>query len=286
MSVASFIPEVWAAELLSSLKKSLVFAAPGVVNRDYEGEISQAGDTVHINSVGRPTIFDYVPGSTKIVPERLTTAQRTLLIDQSKAFAFSVDDVDARQATGDVIPEGMVEAAFALRDVADQFVELKIRTGVQSANVLADVTSGDQKVVYQALVDLGTVLDENNVPTEGRFAIVPPWVHGLLQLDERFVSFGTAQNRETLENGMIGAAAGFVVRKSNNVPNTSGDLYPIHAGHPSATSYADQIVDTEAYRPQDEFSDAVKGLHVYGTKVIRPDALASVELDRVGITPT
>lgn len=283
MSVASFIPEVWAAELLSSLKKSLVFASEGVVNRNYEGDIAQAGDTVHINSVSRPTIIDYVPGVTKIVPERLTTAQRALLIDQSKAFSFSVDDVDSRQAAGDVIPEGMIEAAFALRDVADQFVELKIRTGVQGSNVLADVTgaSADPTLVYRALVDLGTVLDENDVPTEGRWAVVPPWVHGLLQLDERFVSFGTGPNREALENGMIGAAAGFTIHKSNNIPNTTGDLYPVHAGHPMATSYADQIVETEAYRPQDEFSDAVKGLHVYGSKVVRPYALASVEIDRV-----
>lgn len=281
MSVATFIPEVWVAELLMSLKKSLVFGAPGVVNRDYEGDISQAGDTVHINSVSRPTVGDYEPGVTKITPERLTTAQRTLVVDQSKFFAFSVDDVDARQAAGDLIPAGMAEAAYALRDVTDQFLELKIRTGVQASNVLPDITGAIlSEVIYNTLVDLSVLLDEADVPAEGRWAIVPAWQHGHLLKDERFVSFGTGQNRETLENGIVGAAAGFVIHKSNNIPNTTGDLYPMHVGHAMATTFAEQINKTEAYRPQDEFSDAIKGLHLYGAKVIRPQALATVEIER------
>lgn len=284
MSVASFIPEIWAAELLVSLKKALVIAAPGVVNRDYEGEIAQAGDTVHINSVSRPTVGDYVPGSTTITPERLTTAQRTLVVDQSKYFAFSVDDVDARQAAGDLIPAGMTEAAYALRDVADQFVELKLRTGVQASNVLTDVTSGTAATVYNTLVNLGVKLDENDVPAEGRYALVTAWQHGLLLQDDRFVSFGTDSNRDTLENGVVGTAAGFVIRKSNNIPVTTGpDLSPMYAGHPMATTFAEQINKTEAYRPQDEFSDAIKGLHLYGSKVIRPQAIAMVEMDRSGL---
>src|SRR5690349_13358556 len=98
MAITRFRPEIWSAELLVALRKSLVFAQPGVVNRDYEGEISAAGDTVRITSISDPTIGTYTPNSTSITPEELTDAQRTLVIDQAKYFAFYVDDIDARQA--------------------------------------------------------------------------------------------------------------------------------------------------------------------------------------------
>ena len=97
MALDTFIPEVWTQELLSALEKATVIAAPGVVNRDYEGEIAQAGDTVHINSIGDPTVATYTRGSTTITPEQLTTAQQSLVVDQAKYFAFLVDDIDARQ---------------------------------------------------------------------------------------------------------------------------------------------------------------------------------------------
>src|SRR5258708_1971108 len=120
MSVDTFKPEVWSAVLLASLKKALVYG--GVVNSDYEGEINEYGDTVTVNSVSRPTIRTYVPNSTTVTPDQLTTAARKLIIDQAKYFAFSVDDVDQRQARGDLIPAALSESAYGLADVADQFV--------------------------------------------------------------------------------------------------------------------------------------------------------------------
>src|SRR4051812_38369086 len=107
MSVDTFKPEVWAASLLVALRKSLVYGM--VVNRNYEGEIAEYGDTVTINSVSRPAISTYVPNSTTIVPEALTTAERKLLVDQAKYFAFEVDDVDQRQTRGDLIPAALSE---------------------------------------------------------------------------------------------------------------------------------------------------------------------------------
>lgn len=278
-SIASFVPEVWSRKLLSSLKKSLVYGAPGVVNRDYEGEISEAGDTVHINSISRPTVATYTPGSTSIVPEQLTTAQRSLVVDQAKYFAFEVDDVDARQAAGNVIPEAMQEAAYALRDVADQYIEGIMRAGVVSANALGAVAlaEADPTAVYDdMLVPLGVLLDEANVPTEGRWAIIPPWVHGRMQRDDRFIDASkSAKPDQAMGNGFIGEAAGFRLFKSNNAVLVTGDDYSVVAGHPMAVSYAEQINKTEAYRPEDSFSDAVKGLHLYGAKVVRPYAIAT-----------
>lgn len=277
-SVATFIPEFWARALLSSLKKAHVFAAPGVVNRNYEGEISEAGDTVRINSVGRPTISTYTPNSTTITPEKLTTAQRSLVIDQAKYFAFEIDDVDRRQVQGDVMAEGMDEAAYALSDVADLYVESIIRSGVQAANALGTIslaTSTPEDVYDDLLIPLKVVLDEADVPMEGRYCIIPPWVHGRLLRDDRFVHADKSGNAGTLRNGVAGDAAGFSIRVSNNSVNTTGDDWSVAAGHPMGVSYAEQINKTEAYRPESSFADAVKGLHLYGAKVVRPNCIAT-----------
>lgn len=283
MSTASFIPEVWSRTLLSALRKSHVYGM--LVNRDYEGEISQAGDTVHINSVGDPTVDDYIPNVTTVTPEEITTAKQSLLVDQAKFFAFKVDDVDARQNAGNVLPEAMRNAGFRLRDTLDAFLELLIRTGTTADNDLGTLNAAlatPTDLYDEVLVPLSVALDEADVPDEGRWAVVPPWGHGLLLRDERFVSFGTGQNAETLRNGMIGAAAGFTIHKSNQNPNHTGDLYPVNAGHSTGVSLAEQIPSntTEAYRPEAGFSDAVKGLHVYGAKVTRPDAIATMDIER------
>lgn len=273
MSIDSFVPEVWSKSLLSSLKKSLVIAAPGVVNRDYEGEISDQGDTVRINSISRPTVASYVKGTTSITPEQLTTAQRSLVVDQAKYFAFEVDDVDARQAAGNVIPEAMAEAAYALADVADKYVEGLLRAG--AANSLSTVQIDGAADAYDLLlIPLKVELDEANVPTQGRYCLIPPWIHGRLLGDSRFIDMSASGMGDALSNGIVGRAAGFELRVSNNLPLITGDDYSVIAGHPSACSYAEQINKTEAYRPEDSFSDAVKGLHLYGAKVVRPDALA------------
>ncbi len=277
-SVDSFIPEFWARTLLSSLKTSHVFAAPGVVNRNYEGEISEAGDTVRINSVGRPTISTYTPNGTTITAEKLTTAQRSLVIDQAKYFAFEIDDVDRRQIQGDVMAEGMDEAAFALSDVADLYVESIIRSGVQAANALGTIslaTATPEDVYDDLLIPLKVVLDEADVPMEGRYCIIPPWVHGRLLRDDRFVNADKSANAGTLRNGVAGDAAGFSIRVSNNSVNTTGDDWSVAAGHPMGVSYAEQINKTEAYRPESSFADAVKGLHLYGGKVVRPNCIAT-----------
>jgi N4-gp56 family major capsid protein len=276
MSIQRFKPEIWSARLLVALRKTLIYAGPQIVNRDYEGEISAAGDTVRITSIGRPTISNYVPGVTSINPEQLTDAQRTLVIDQSKYFAFEVDDVDARQARGNVLPQAADESAYGLADVIDQYVA-SFYTGASVANQLGTVavTTGD--IAYNTLVDLSVKLDEANVPTEGRYVVIPPWYHGLLRKNTNFINAEkAADGGAALRNGQIGEAAGFAVLKSNNTPLVTGDDYAVTAGTNAAISFGEQINKTEAYRPQDSFSDAIKGLALYGAKLVRPDNLATV----------
>lgn len=277
MAITRFRPEIWSANLLVALRKALVFAGPGIVNRDYEGDIAEAGDTVRITSISDPTIGTYVPNSTTITPEELTDAQRTLVVDQAKYFAFKVDDVDARQARGNVIPEAISRAAYKLADVVDQYVA-GLYTGVVSANALGTVavTSGTPTDAYdKVLVPLKVKLDEANVPTADRYVVVPPWFHGRLLLDGRFIKLNESGTEEGLRNGMVGRAAGFDILVSNNCINVTGDDYIVQAGSPMAISFAEQINKTEAYRPEGGFSDAVKGLALYGSKLVRPDCIAT-----------
>lgn len=277
MAITNFVPEVWAAELLVALEKSLVYAGPGVVNRDYEGDISQFGDTVHVTNLTDPTIGTYT-AHTDITVEDVDDGTAALLINQSKYFAFEVDDIEARQARGNVLTEQTRKAAYKLRDVADQYVAAQMAANVDAGNIVAEATytSAD---AYDLLVDLGVILDDDNVPSEGRFVIVTPAFHGLLLKDSRFVAAGDAAGSTTRANGMVGEAAGFSIRKSNNVPNGpgAGAGKLIIAGSDIATSYAEQIVSVEGTRMEKRFADMVKGLHLYGAKVFRPTALAAAD---------
>jgi hypothetical protein len=268
------VPEIYSALILTSLKKNLVYAQPTVVSREYEGEIRGQGDTVRIRSLSRPTIGTYTKGSTTITPEQLTDAERALYIDQSKYFAFELDDIDAAQSAGGELTTALTEATYGLRDVADQFVA-SLYTGAQSANQLGTISVTTAAGAYTVLRKLRTALNKANVPMEGRYAIVPAFFEGLLLEDDRFVRVDASGSSEGLRNGIIGRALGFDVLMSNNAPNPTGDDYVVQAGHPSAIAYAEQIVKVEAYRPDDSFSDALKGLHVYGAKLVRPDAIAT-----------
>ena len=272
-----FIPTVWAARLLMALEKSLVYGQADVSNRDYEGEIREAGNTVKIASIGDVTIGDYVKDTDITDPESLTDTDQTLLIDQAKYFNFYVDSVDRAQQNANVLDEAMRRSAWSLREKADAFLATTMDTAVPAGNKIGSVTTPKVPTkddAYEYLVDLGVLLDEANVPLEDRFVVVPAWFHGLLLKDERFVKAGTMRSDRALANGEVGEGAGFRILKSNNVPNASATKYKIIAGHRVATAYVEQVVDLQTYQPEKRFGDAVKGLHVYGAKVVRPTALA------------
>ncbi|MCP9496089.1 MAG: hypothetical protein MSG64_16700 [Pyrinomonadaceae bacterium MAG19_C2-C3] len=282
MSVATVIPSVWAAALLASLKKAHVYAQEGVVNRDYEGEIAQAGDSVRINSIGSITTFDVTRNTDIPDPETLTAEQQTLLIDQSKGFNFQVDDADKVQARPNLMEAAMEEAGFALRDAADLSIA-GLYTGVAAGNTIGTDLSPivpTAETAYEYLVDLDVKLSEANVPSAGRWVVVPAWFHGLLRKDKRFVEAGTAAGDMVRVNGEIGMAGNFRVLMSNNVPNATGTKYKIMAGHRIAITYAEQIASIEAYRMEKRFADALKGLHLYGRKLIRPTAIAVLTANR------
>lgn len=272
--IDTFIPELWSARLLYALEKSHI--ATAFVNKDYEGEIKQKGDTVHINTIGAITVNNYTIG-TPITVQTLSTTDQTLVIDQQKYFAFALDDIDNKQAAGPVIDKAMGRAAYALADTSDQFLFGKMVTGAKAANVIgtdASPISLTAANIYDYIVDLGTALDGENVPTQGRKVAVNPAAYALLLKDTtHWAPLKGSNDNGTFVNGLVGEMAGFEVYKTNNLV-TSQTSFAIVASVPEATTYAEQIVKTEKYRPEDSFSDAVKGLHVYGAKVIRPEAVA------------
>jgi len=284
MALENFIPTIWSARLLQNLQNALVYGQTGVINRDYEGEIREAGNTVKIQAIAAVSVGTYTKNSNMSAPETLTDATLSLLIDQAKYFNFQIDDVDKAQQKPKVMTEAMREAAYALANTADAYIA-SLYTGIDSGNAIGTTASpktdlGTEGAPYNYLVDLGTLLDEDNVPSTGRWVVVPPWFHGLLLKDPKFVATGGTGAEATLRNGMVGEAAGFTILKSNNVPNTTSTKYRIIAGHPMAWSYAEQVNSVEAYRPELRFADAVKGLHLYGAKIVRSTALAVLVANR------
>ncbi|WP_410652114.1 hypothetical protein [Amycolatopsis sp. cmx-4-54] len=277
MAVTKFIPQIWSAQFLKYLEKALVYGQDGIVNRDHEGEIKNQGDTVKVHDIGEITVSDYTRNTDINPPETLTDVERLLVIDQAKYFNFQIDDVDAAQVNPKLMGRAMERSAYTMREVIDRYIAA-MYVQVAAGNTIGDDTTpivlSTPDMAYELLVDLGTKLDEANIPSVQRSAIIPPWFHGLIQKDDRFVKAGTTRTDEVLRNGEVGEAAGFRLLKSNNVPNTAGARYKIQASTPWARSFAMQITETKAYEPERRFAEAVKGLNVYGAKVLEPKAMA------------
>jgi N4-gp56 family major capsid protein len=267
MAITNMLPQIWSARILAKLEKNLVFAQPGVVNRDYEGDIRADGDRVHIHSFNDLTVSSYTKNSTTITYENLTDSRVTLLIDQSKYFAFSVDDIDTAQMRPELIDAAADRAAYQLAEVADRYVA-SLYSGASTSNPDNTIETSQFTTtnVYDKFVDLSVAMDADNLPSGGRYAVIPPWVAGLLQKNATFLN----AKSDPVLNGEVGQVAGIRLLKSNNVPTTGTSPVVSHmmAGHPSALAYAEQIVNLEALRLEGSFADAVRGLHLYGAKVL------------------
>lgn len=276
MGLENFIPEMWSASLLVQLRKAHVFS--GLVNRDYEGEIRNAGDTVRISEIDAVTIGDYTKNST-VSWQSMSSAQKSLLIDQSKYFAVKLDDVDATQANVRLMDAIMAEAAYKIADTVDASIAaLYTEAGntvtglaVTAANVILNVSNMQLK------------LDEDNVPTNGRFLIIPPWYNQLLVLAATGAVSATAttklMNDGSILNGYVGQFMGFNILMSNNV-NNDATTWNIMAFNRSAITHAAQIAKVESTRIEAGFQEGVKGLYLYGSKVVRPDALVTCAITK------
>lgn len=282
MAVNNFIPAIWSARILSNLQKAQVFA--GLCNTDYAGEIAQQGDTVKIGGIGAISTASYTKNSTSLSWSTLSDATQSLEINQAKYFAFKVDDVDRIQTNVNLVDEAMREAAYAMADVIDSYIA-GLYGDAAAANKLGS-DGGSAKTIgygsgevdpYKTLVNMGVLLSKQNVPQTGRWAVVPPWFSGMLRKSSSFVANPAGVTGQSMVNGFVTRVAGFDLYESNNVTNDaqSTPTWRCMFGVQQAVSLAVQKAPTmEAIRLQDSFSDGVRGLLLYGAKVVRPAALA------------
>lgn len=270
----SFRPEIWAAELLVSLRQSYVYASDVVVNRDYEGQIANEGDTVHINSIDRPTIRDYTEHGT-ITWEQLSDTDRSLVIDQADYFAFKVDDIEKRQAVSGFVAAAAEEASVGMVEETDDYIADTMVAAVNgtSSDLGAKTVDISDASGWAFLVSMRSRLNTQNVPRAGRWMVIPDALTAAIIQDARFVDASAAGSDATLREGEIGRAAGFTILESNNVPEPTSGIYHVLAGHRMATTFAEQINQVETIRLENQFGDGVRGLHLYGAKVTRPEAL-------------
>ena len=276
MSIKNFIPTIWSTKILQHMRDNLVYA--GLVNRDYEGEITRRGSSVEVSMPGEVTIKDMpsrTHGDTKAIreidaPEGMEVQKVTLLIDQEKYFNFGVDDVDKVQMNLDLMNSYTESASYGFQSTIEKHVaeimakEAKLVLGSDEHPVA--LTSEN---IYKELIKMKVGLDKANVPPVGRFVVLPPEAEGLLLEDNKFVYVGTSSSEDSLKNGKVFRACGFDIAISNNVP-VEGNKYKIIATYKGSTTFAQQLLETKAYSPEKGFGDALKGLVVFGAKVVRP----------------
>lgn len=268
MSYNNFIPTIWNEAINRELERSHVFVAD--TNRQYEGDVSKAGDTVRILGIGKPTISTHITKNGSITlsdPEVVEDSSVSLLIDHVAYFNYMVDDIDKRQAVGGIMDALSKETSEALaqeEDVAvaglaaatDAVMKDASHTQITTSNVLTYIDAGLEK------------LYENDVTPQTEITMtVPPWFYMILK--QAYMHLDT-DNSQMLENGRVGKYGNVIVRMSNNVAtNGAGDSL-IQLKTKRAIAYAKPMTHTEPYRPEKKFSDAVKGFILFGTRIVRP----------------
>lgn len=271
MAIRSFIPDIWSETLYKALEKEYI--AVKNCSRDYEGDIKNMGDSVKIVGVSPVSIINYTKNVDMTPPEELTDNVRTLSVTQAKAFNFVVDDIDIAQAMPSLMQEAMRVAASALSDVADRYV-YSLYSEIASGNVLTQAALGEDNVI-DFLLSARQRLMEKNVPgNEDIILEVSPAVASVITKAQLV---NATNNTEALDKGCIGKFLGFKIYVSNNVAVVD-NAYKCFARTKRAIAFAEQINEVEAYRPEKRFADAVKGLHLYGAKVIYPEELLLLDV--------
>ena len=292
-----FLPSIYSRKVLNFFRKSSVVEA--ITNTDYAGEISAFGDSVKIIKEPVISVSDYTRNS-DTTETRLTDQELTLVVDSAKAFKFIVDDIETNMSHVNFKEVASSSAAYALRDSYDAAVIATMFSGVSSsspdhvlgADNATDLAAGtfdgtgnldigfgsSEHDPIDVLARMARLLDEQNVPEEGRWFVAGPDFYEVLgQASSKLLSVDFNAGQGSIRNGLVssGKLRGFEMYKSNNIAATSNAAGKCLGGHISSTATAQTIVSTETLRDPTSFGDIVRGLHVYGAKVLRPEALVS-----------
>ena len=289
MAINNFIPTIWSETLYRELDTRYI--AVKHCNRDFEGDIKEKGDKVKINGLGAVTIGDYTKNTNMSGPETLSDSTRLLEITKQKYFNFQIDDIDKVQQTPKVMQEAMRTASKGLANAADQYV---FGMYGASGNTIAldgssntmfksdnnNVVSAEQLTSATATTKLFAIqqkLQENDVMFDEEdeiFLEISPAIWATIAPD--IIGKKTNNDRIT-DRGFVADYLGFKIFVSNNiakvtetVSGASKSVFKCYARTRRAVSYAEQLNEVEAYRPELRFADAVKGLHLYGAKLIYP----------------
>jgi hypothetical protein len=275
----NFIRTVWAAKIEESLRKALV--AGSVANTQYEGQMVNMGDKVRILQVSDPTITAFTRAST-ITPEDLDDAALELIADQAYSFAFKVQDVDANQAKPALMTAQTDKAAYGFADKADSTL-LGLYAGAGLTSYSTGTTNWDVTSlnVEDVILAASEKADGANWQLPGRFMIVPPWFKTKLIL----AGLTTKTSNDAMyQNGLIDKVLGWDILMSNNVsigtPSTGANTRILCGLRGETFGFAGVINTIEAYRPEAGFTDAIKGLYVFGAKIIRPDKALCIYTDK------
>lgn len=265
----NFVPEIWSKKLQAKFYKTTVFGE--IANTDWEGEIKGGGSKVYIRVRPTITVGDYTVNGT-ISYQDLQDDKIELLIDKAKYYAFKVDDVDKAQSDIRIINECTSDASEQMAITVDAQVLGNVYADATTAMTSQQVTKVN---VLDWIVDMGTELDELNIPTEGRWLVIPPWIAGMIKKSDLKDASITGDGTSIMRNGRLGMIDRFTLYVSNNLTGSDTVGVPRHciAGTKHAIAFASQYVKTETLRLQNTFGDAIRGMKVYGFKVVKGDAL-------------
>ena len=270
MAITNFISTVWSENLLKQLDKKYI----GVLhcNRDFEGDIKSQGSIVKICGVGGVTVSDYTKNTDMNAPDTLSDEVCTLRINQAKYFNFQIDDVDRAQSNPRLMDEAMKVAAAALANAADAYVY----SLYEDAYVEVSDDAVTAESIVNHIIDLKTRMMKANVMDSDEIVIeVSPEIAALILKAK--IDLGT-DNGAALESGVLGKIAGCKVYVSSNVCVDEDDYHKCLMRTKRAVAFAEQISEVEAYRPEKRFADAVKGLHLYGAKIVYPEEFMVLNL--------
>lgn len=287
---AGFIPEIWSGKLVEKLYASTCFGE--IANTDYSGEIKNQGDTVQIRTVPSITIRDYEIGG-GLTYEKPTSDKVELQIDKAKYFAFEVNDIDRYQADIKLMDEFSNDGGEQMKIAIDTDIMARHYADVSADN--AGATAGvksdainlgaagapvlvTKDNVLDLIVDCATVLDEQNVPETGRWILLPAWMTGMLKKSDLKDASIMGDAQSVFRNGKIGQLDRFTVYGTNNLSvvadvTAAKNCTNVMFGHKKALTFASQMTQMETLKNPNDFGNLVRGLNVYGSKVIDPKAI-------------
>lgn len=242
-----------------------------LASQEYTGEVSGKGSTVKVVRLNHVELSDYAPG-TPIDASSISDTSVLLTLDQAKYFNLMIDDTWAVSGAGNYLASLAADASVTIAHQLDlavantAFTGAGVTDGLGTSGSGLDVSSAGEAYTY--LLKMRTSLADAG---PDRTAVIPSDYVALLLEDPRFV----AANNEVVRNGVIGRAAGFNIIESNVLADATSESKIFAVAHDGAVALAVSINSVERYRPQDQFSDAMKGLVVYGSQVIRPEAVAA-----------